>query len=518
LFFLLIATLVLFFKQPNLVGVQALLPQIRPYLTWFSLVFLQFWLFLLNRLWTPIRGSLQTVIPSDQAHEHHPAGLITKISMLTIGITYILLQTKSFLVVRSVAILGDGNEYILPHVNLKFTDLGFWMWAKPWVTLAIYKLTGYSLEWIEFLQITVSVFAWCLLAWNIALGIRKQWVKVIAFSTILGFSLTEPIQVWNHVALSESFSISILILILANSVSLTHVWRPYKAISLCLLFFLWANTREANVYIALLLAIGLFLFGLRYKSHRYTWAIVVCILVAAAIQIHLSSLKSIPRWVIPLGNVITQRILPEQEYRNYFEDHGMPLSPEVMSLSGQWIYSNNLAFFDDPRLRGFQKWFYSSGPTTYGKFLIQNPSYTIQSPLENSHQLFVPLADLDNHRNSRYTPTLPLLIRELFFPLEWFWLYLWIALPILGGLLILMKWNARRSYIVILAFFLLSLPHFYLAWHGDSAEVGRHSIQANIQFRLSIIILLFYYLEAESLAFTSRLKGESKNTQRNLHI
>ena len=458
---------------------------------------------------------MQAYTPISRSAENYPLSPATKAILILIAATYVLLQAHSFLDVRSVAIRGDAVEYILPHVDIGFTDLGFWIWSKPWVTLAVYRAVGYSLEWIDFIQTAFSGLAWLMLAWVLSLGLQKQWLKVLVFTFVLGFSLTEPVQLWNHVALSESISISIMIMALANAISLLQRWRWYKVITLCLLFFLWTNIRESNIYLDLMIAAGLFFLGLFQKNSRYAWGIVLSIILAAAIQLHLSSLKSIPRWVIPLGNVITQRILPEQEYREFFRDRGMPLSAEVMSLSNKWIYSDNLAFFDDKKLRDFQKWFYRSGRITYIEFLVRHPSYTIQSPLENIALMLVPTTDMEDHRNSNYKSDLPLCVQELLFPMQWFWLYLWVSLPVLGALIVSMKWAHGKSSLILFLFFLLSIPHFFLTFHGDAAEVGRHSIQANIQFRLAIPVLCLYSLDHVNLprfsfSFIKDLLGPAK--------
>ena len=47
------------------------------------------------------------------------------------------------------------------------------------------------------------------------------------------------------------------------------------------------------------------------------------------------------------------------------------------------------------------------------------------------------------------------------------------------------------SFWLVFSSLLLFFPHFYLVWHGDAAEVGRHAIQASVQLRLIPVAVTF---------------------------
>ena len=84
---------------------------------------------------------------------------------------------------------------------------------------------------------------------------------------------------------------------------------------------------------------------------------------------------------------------------------------------------------------------------------------------------------------------------EFFFPVRWFWLYIGISVLLLG----LTFWKQRReksrAYWLIVIFFAFSIPHLYLAWHGDALDVERHASIANVQFHLGMWLLVVFLID-----------------------
>jgi hypothetical protein len=110
-----------------------------------------------------------------------------------------------------------------------------------------------------------------------------------------------------------------------------------------------------------LAAITLFTFGLVRKNYRTLVVLSVCIAFMLVINSHLSSLYALPRWALPVAEVITKRILPVPEYREYFSSQGMRVTPELMALSGRWAHSDNYAILNNPVCGHFPDGFFGMG-------------------------------------------------------------------------------------------------------------------------------------------------------------
>ena len=59
----------------------------------------------------------------------------------------------------------------------------------------------------------------------------------------------------------------------------------------------------------------------------------------------------------------------------------MPVSPELLSLSGGLANSENFAVFNNPALDEVESWLYRKGKELTSSFLLAHPVYTLTSSL-----------------------------------------------------------------------------------------------------------------------------------------
>jgi hypothetical protein len=254
------------------------------------------------------------------------------------------------------------------------------------------------------------------------------------------------------------------------------------------------SIHEVNLYIGLLVAITFLITGLLRKQFRIYWLICLCIGIVFVVNYQLSSAYGLPRWALPVAEVITKRILPNQEYVNFFSDHGMPVTPELMALKGEWAHSDNYAIINSSEFRSFSKWLFDHGNTVYARFLLTHPWYAFKAPLEDLNTLLAPNF-LEIVSVPNYTPALPAWVNELFYAVRWFRLFIWMALFAIGFIFVRNLRSGKRVYWLALFFFLISIPYLYLTWHGDALGIERHAVIANVQFHLGVWLLLILYLD-----------------------
>jgi hypothetical protein len=481
--------------------------QLLPLLAFITLAILQIWIFLLFilrqsrvqilRIWFPVYQEDQSYLKT--------IGKNVLIGLAIISIFYLVAQVIAGIRLPKAVELGDTTSY-LEGARLRLSDPAFFSERRPWGILLIYKLLGGSLTAIGLAQLAFSTMAWLFLAWMLTGTLKTNVGKLLGFVIVLGISLSPTVQAWNHAGLSESFSISFMVVILALFIGLLQRWRLSFFLSLIFFFALWLSIHEVNLYLGLLAASILFIIGLIRKNYRTFLVISFSILFMAIINAHLSSLYALPRWALPVAEVITKRILPVPAYREYFSSQGMPVTPELMALSGKWAHSDNYAILNSSQLREFSKWLFKDGKTVYTKFLITHPIYTLTLPLVNvSEMLVVDFSQLI----PGYKPALPAIGNELFFPVHWFWVYLGLSVLLFVILLWKQRREASRAYWLIVLFFIFSIPYLYLAWHGDALDLARHASIANIQFHLGTWLLFIFFLD-KNLAFLSPEENGSK--------
>jgi hypothetical protein len=443
----------------------------NPILVWFEQFF-------------PMEGKLQ-----------NDFSLTMKQSYFMVGITliYLVLQLGSHLQVRDARWLPDSVDYIFPAETFAWNELGLWTHTKPWGAAILYKLMGTSPATIDAVQTILSSLAWLALAWIFSRSIRSRWLKPLAFAFILGFSLAPSVQMWNHIIQSEALSISMMVLILAVWISLLRNWRWYKLLALILLFAWWIGTRETNVYLSLMIAGILAVIGLFYKRQRFYWGVSAVLIGFCVVNMQISEIPTVPRWLYPLTNTLLHRILPDEEYLTFFEDRGLPVSPELLSLSGGLANSGDFAVFNDPALNNVESWLYRKGKDVYVQFLLRNPVFTVTDPWKHVDLLLAP-KDLSSYAPEEYRPIQKWIAGIFLFPIS-LWLLLLLAVLSISATAIATTWRGSSVFWLLCFSLILFIPHFYLVWHGDAAEVGRHAIQASVQLRLTLWLLLLLALD-----------------------
>jgi hypothetical protein len=475
---------------------QTYVAQIYPLLLWGFAALAQTWIFLLVVHWQTVVKTFQAGFPVSTETQVYPLTMEDKyllLALIGLSLVYLLLLGKSYFDVREALLIGDSWSY-LQGASLDLTDPAFFSERRPWAILLIIKILGSSQVAIELFQLSLSALAWLWLAWTFVRSLQNGWTKLVGFSLTLGLSLTPSVQIWNHTVLSESLSISLMVLILCVFVSLSQQWKWRYLLWLVLFFLIWMSVREANAYVALFVAISLLLVGWIQRRLRAHWLLSFSIALIFFFNHQLSSAYALPRWALPLAEVITHRILPEREYLQYFQQNGMPVNSELLALSGRNAISDNYAVINNTKLKKFTRWLFNDSRNVYVRFLMTHPAYTIWSPLADI-QVLLGYDYVVGIPVPAYVPALPAQVNELFYPLSWFWVYLGLSLASLGFIFATSLRTNRGVFWVIAVFFLLSIPHLYLVWHGDALDVERHAVIANVQFHLSVWLLLVLALD-----------------------
>lgn len=406
--------------------------------------------------------------------------------IIVIFLTYAIGRVASSLpALEQPRVLADTTAY-LRISRQPIYDGKFWGESRPLVFPLLLKIAKQDISFAAVIQLGFSILAWEFLALMISHSLKLPGLKLFAFGLILLFSLDRHIAGWDFVMMTESLSISFLVLFIALCVWLLQGWHAGKVAALLVTAFFLAFTRDTNAWLLLALS-GLILLGiiLRWVEVR------ALILPASFVFIFFISNANAnlgQRWVFPLGNLIGRRVLPDSSAVEFFKSCGMPVSSALLRLSGGFANAEDRAMYNDPQLESFRNWLGSDGKSCYTRWLMSNPVRSAGETLKEFEGL-IAFSGVDRFFPEKFDPLMPVRLGRFFYP-ERFALWIW-GYSTLAALIVIWKrlWRENPLWAVFACLNLLVFPHLFLTWHGDAMAPERHTLSVGVQLYLSFWML-----------------------------
>ena len=409
--------------------------------------------------------------------------------------------------IDGIQVFPDSYDYYT-YSRLPLTDgLGA---ARPPVALFFYKLFG---EYDRFLskdsassisriedatllraQVGFSLAAFSFLAFACARSARTGNGRIVLFAFPLLFSLIPSIVNWNFQALSESLAISLFAVFVAAWILFLSTRRSFfwlAGVVMAALF--WGAVRDSNAWVLVMIA-GVMTMAVvaSSKSFRAPLAVLSVWFVLVFTLSNVSA-NAGNRWLNPFFNVMGQRILPVPEHVSYFAGHGMPISPALLGRAGKWAAEDEFAFRDAPDLEEFRAWAAANGRSVYVKFLISRLIWSMTTPALEVSRDFLRIASTISYPTMHGFPE-PLPTHSKIALI--FFLIGNVLTACLAFVLWRRGWLHRFPHLAVsLTMILLSAPHAWLAWHGDSMETARHNLTSFMQFSMGFVLLWLYALD-----------------------
>lgn len=367
----------------------------------------------------------------------------------------------------------------------------FWTNARPAIYPLLLKILQADLSSVSAFQSAFSILTWFILASSVAYSLTG-FLRWMSFGLILVLSLDRHIAGWDVVILTESVSLSLMVLFISGWIWLLKRSSVGKMIWLSLIAFLWAFSRDTNAWIIFFIA-GLICLAVVFWGAKRQFVLLAVvffvIFVASNLAANLGS-----RWVFPFQNVLAQRVLTNQEALLFFSNCGMPITPELMRLAGGNAASEERAFFLDPALEPYRTWLYAHGKSCYIRWLFVSPLQSLYQPFSD----FAPLIAFENVNRffpRRYEPILPWYAERLLYPKDAL-LSLWVLISIIAAVALTQKtWQFNPLWMIFAGLCLLIYPHLFIVWHGDTLGTPRHALSVSVEFMLSFWLCVLLSLE-----------------------
>lgn len=386
----------------------------------------------------------------------------------------------------------------------------FWFGPRaPFVPL-IYKALAQDPSRIVFCQTVLSIVAWSLLAVLVFSLSQTTLAGILAMLLIFFYSLTDNIVLWNHVLLSESLNLSIVVAMISVWILYLRRQTIFTTFLVISIGFAFVFVRDTNAYVAIGIAGMLIVFEIfrRVVSQRPVHksfllvAILYCLLFAASTF----SQDMGKRWVFPFYNVLSQRILPYPHRLAFFRAHGMPVNEVLLGLSGKWASSDDWRFIKDQGLSQFRSWTEKRGKQVYMLFLVSHPIYLMEAPMNDLGQMItMNIIKFKVFTPTEFTSSLPGILWQYLVGVWGSPIILFVCGFVFGAVFVSPHYH-RHSYIytVALANLFLVIPHYLVAYHGDAMEIYRHSLTSVVQFHLSCILGFITILDIHCAAIPLR--------------
>ena len=424
-------------------------------------------------------------------HESEIKKVLVSITLVILFAVYAVLRWNN----ESVAFekakqISDTKAYLRISGEPLLTR-DFWANTRPAIYPLILKILQADLSSVSAFQSAFSILAWFILASSVADSLTG-FLRSISFGLILVLSLDRHIAGWDVVILTESISLSLMVLFISGWIWLLKRWSVGKMIWLSLIAFLWAFSRDTNAWIILFIAgilcLAVIFFGA--KRQFISLAIVfVVIFITSNLAANLGS-----RWVFPFQNVLAQRVLTDQEALSFFSNCGMPITSELLRLAGGNAATEERAFYLDPALEIYRTWLHADGKSCYIRWLLASPLQSLSQPLTNFAPL-IAFENVDRFFPRRYEHILPWYAERLLYPKDALF-FLWALISMIAVIALIQKaWQFNPLWIIFVSLCLLIYPHLFIVWHGDTLGTPRHALAVSIEFILSFWLCVLLLLE-----------------------
>lgn len=292
----------------------------------------------------------------------------------------------------------DANDYRLQSESDLFSWKFFspspkkWFSPRPFTMPLMYKLVDSD----PYKMILFQKIFYCLSVIVLILVLNKfianYTIKIINTLLLLFFFTWWNIVGWSNNAISESISISYMLLWFAAIMFYYNSYSLISAVALSITSVLFSFTRDNWAYILLIFFILNLILHLKASKKKVRLNLFLLLFFIIVFSIQNYTMKIGQRNVLPIYNSLTVRVSQNSEYLDWFAKQGMPdkdlLSKKFKGVDVETNEGRSRVWdtYEDSLYQNIFTWIKAEGKSSYQKFIITHPSYFFLQD-QNSQQI-----------------------------------------------------------------------------------------------------------------------------------
>lgn len=276
---------------------------------------------------------------------------------------------------------------------------------RPWFVPVVFSLFGHFTALAEFkiiiAQTILSVACWVFLAYVVSGFFPDRWLQRLSYFLVLSCMFARGYYHLNQYLLSDSLSLSVVVLLIATALwgaQNVHILTAIGVARSGVLFIILAalsaaaiGARDANMEVVLAIP---FLVLVASDRSRAAWAFSALLFASVAGMVYLHAPFARKRHLFNAENILVGTILPDSQARDFFLRHGMPASVGKLSEAfGQIDLNDGTAAIMARRRQMFEatdgaKAFLPDVDDIYVRYLLTHPSFIAEDVSAYSQDMF----------------------------------------------------------------------------------------------------------------------------------
>lgn len=395
---------------------------------------------------------------------------------------------------------GDPTDY-MDQSKIPLNDIHFYIpikhdnfYPRPFTVPLIYKLVNGNPESIIIIQKIIHFLSAFIFASVLLLYIKRNRAKVFFLISWYLLMIWWNILGWTNNILSESLSISFLFLWLSTFLSYQKKQNIFTIIIHCLVTILFSFTRDSWPYILIAFYAIYIIYSLLWdKKIKIAYSIFLSVSILLFITQQYTA-KVGQRYRLPVLNNIVNRIIPNENYTQWFVDNGMPckdlLKQKYSNLTNfQEIYS----LYNDTTFNELHHWAIEKGNVVYMKFLLTHPKVLLLFDEKQPNLKRIFACDFGYTGDMKGISYISFYIFPFFSLLSILLLLIFISF-------ISFRENINQIIFSITLIIIFTLNAFLL-YSADAIEVERHLYLTSIMIQFIGIYLITFILDSKIFDF-----------------
>lgn len=400
--------------------------------------------------------------------------------------------------------LGPDRITVGPDSTLYLAAARAPVWSRellagpgPFVFLLLVKASARDIQAVVAVQTILYISAWIWLAAAARAVLRTRGAQVVTFCGLLALATAPRLVVWNVTIATESVATAVACALVASALDLSRRADARRVLVFLAMLALFGFTRDTNALVLGVVVVVAGVVGWRVPARRaVALGVAGTAVVVAASAMALSGQAEPPRWLHPVNENITFRVVGDPDAERWFVERGMPLDDSLRTLPDEFFLRAR-ELRDGPEFEALRDWTREHGRDTYVRWLASRPVELVTDPWQARHRVVLP--DVVGYsifpRNA--PPGVYAVVGAVGLP-PVVWLGELLLLATAGALALLAATRRAPAGVLLVAAttLVIGVAGFAAAYHGDALEIDRHSLTAAVQLRIAMWLTVGLVVDA----------------------